>query len=287
MKRFSFIFLSLITLAVFVASAHGDMFYLALLGKKGDLDPDIQNAYDWAKANYETTFLFPAGGEFLDASGHARSLRGFSVVWWHQGRSEGPNAPSEGLPESFTDSKTMNAVKAYVEDGGSVLLTGEALAYVHDMGIEPMEARMLDIWGQEYTACALPTDEGKEHPIFKGFDKETAVCCADTSTSTTADFYNKPGEPEGVLLADSSTGAGKAGTERPIIEYTVGDGKIIVCGWRLTMWADDNNEFRSNLEQLTTNMLEYLKEMSAFMAVSPVSELPETWGKLKLEALQD
>ena len=57
MKRFGFTFLSLVTLAVFVASAHGDVFYLALLGEKGDLDPDIQDAYDWGKANYKTTFL--------------------------------------------------------------------------------------------------------------------------------------------------------------------------------------------------------------------------------------
>lgn len=276
MKRFSFIFLSLITLAVFVASAHGDVFYLALLGEKGKLDPDIQDAYDWGKANYKTTFLSPSGGEFLDNQQKTQRLRRFSVVWWHQGRSEGADAPSPGMPKSFTDSKTMDALRAYVKDGGSVLLTGEALAYVHDLGIEPIEPRMLDIWGAEYTACAVPTDEGEDHPIFKGFDKGTDICCADTSTATTADFYNKPGELAGVLLADASNK-----DERPIVEYTLGNGVIIVCGWRLTMWSDDNNKFRENLEKLTANMLDYLKEKSAFKAVSLTGKLADTWGKIK------
>lgn len=247
----------------------------------GDLDPDIQDAYDWGKANYKTTFLSPSGGEFLDNQQKTRNLRRFSVVWWHQGRSEGPDAPSEGMPKSFTDSKTMDAVLAYVKDGGSVLLTGEALAYVHDLDIEPMEPRMLDIWGAEYKGCAVPTDEGEDHPIFKGFDKGAAVCCADTSTATTADFYNKPGEPAGVLLADSSNGGPKVGSERPIVEYTLGSGVILVCGWRLTMWSDDNNKFRENLEKLTANMLDYLKEKSAFKAVSLTGKLADTWGKIK------
>ena len=71
--------------------------------------------------------------------------------------------------------------------------------------------------------------------------------------------------------------------ERPIVEYTLGNGVIIVCGWRLTMWSDDNNQFRENLEQLTANILDYLREKSAFKAVSTTCKLAATWGMLKLE----
>ena len=263
-----------------VSSAYAyENIQLGLLTANKELGPVAAAAYEWAADNYPITLLLvEQGGNFADDKGISRQLTKFATLWWHY-------SESQNIPDTFLDAKTQDAIKSYIESGGTLFLTALALHYVFDLGIETSgEPRKLGNLGNgtpQSPIGVVPTEESKNHSIFEGFDTSKVILLNSMAqVGFTSDFGNIPRVLTGKVLADKWRGALNP-QERPLVEYDFGKGKIIVLGHHDPTYTDEKSDEGKNLRQLTANIIRYLAQNSAFRAVKPHSKLSTSWGKVK------
>ncbi len=170
----------------------------------------------------------------------------FDVLWYHQG--DDPAAAT--LPESV-----VTDLMAYLEAGGVLLLSGAAGRLVNDLGIESTPLRVLGTTDAPYASGILVKDKYRSHPVFAGLDASRLILMTGLGGNALADFYDTPG-PHGELLAEGNAGLG----ERPLVEYTVGAGRVILVGWRLPDFTTAGDAHRPNIERFFGNILQYLAE---------------------------
>lgn len=225
------------------------------------MGPHNRAGWEAAQALGDAAILH-AGGEtgFVDAAGQARDLAAFDVVWYHQGDDIARTALYSGT--------ALAALHAYAENGGSVLLSGGALAMVAPLGLERQtrpQRHQLEHWRDP--AAMVPVESG--HPAFAGLqDDDGLIWLSRGGCPAVADFYW--GSPaEGMLLANSPRGV-----HRPLVEYTLGAGRVIVFGWHWPDCADAENPHRANLLKLTGNLLAYLADKAAWRPVVLRSDFP-------------
>jgi hypothetical protein len=237
---------------------------LGFLSAEEKLEPVAEGAYGLAEENYNTTLLIvEQGGEFSDSKANIHELSEFAVLWWHY-------SVSGTIPASFNDEKTKNAIRGYIESGGTMFLTAVALHYVFDLGIEPGEPRVFGPLGKPGRGVQ-PVETN--HPIFEGFNTSQLITLSDIDQpGSTSDFWNLAAGPIGTVLA-------KTGNERQLAEYIVGKGKIIVLGHHSPVYTDGGSE---NLKKLTINIIEHLASVSMFGApVEPLGKLAMPWAGIK------
>ena len=234
-------------------------------------------AYAWAQDNFKTTpLLVDKSGNFKNA-GTALQIEEFAVLWLFY-------TETNTLPEPFLTDATQKAILGYVEAGGSLYLSALALRYVFELDIEQGgDPRVFMPLGKDPPEIGIvPTADGKNHPVFEGFDTSKPIYLTSMAQAGfTSDFFNFGKDPEGTILGTKTRGGGAGGGERPFVEYEVGDGTIITLGHHNGVYTDAKSKEGDNLRNLTTNVLNYLGENSAFFAVEPNGKLAITWGDLK------
>ncbi|MBW7864973.1 MAG: SUMF1/EgtB/PvdO family nonheme iron enzyme [Candidatus Hydrogenedentes bacterium] len=244
--------------------------FLAAESALEEMGPHNLGGWESAKGLCDAVLLFAAeGGVFRDASGQEHGLGTFDAVWYHQGDSVALTALHGGAH--------LSALRAYVEGGGGVLLSGGALAVVDQLGLErDVRAQRHD--QEHYRDPAALVMVERAHPAFAGLKEEGGlVWLGRGGCRAVADFYwGGPGE--GMLLANTPRGV-----ERPLVEYGLGKGRIIVFGGRWPDYADQENPHRDNLLRLTKNLLAYLAAPDTWMPVRirtkfPALAHPETPG---------
>lgn len=225
------------------------------------MGPHNRAGWEVAQALGDAAILH-AGGEtgFVDEAGQARDLAAFDVVWYHQGDDIARTALYSGA--------ALAALRTYAESGGAVLLSGGALAMVAPLGLERQtrpQRHQLEHWRDP--AAMVPVESG--HPAFAGLqDDDGLIWLSRGGCPAVADFYW--GSPaEGMLLANSPRGV-----HRPLVEYTLGAGRVIVFGWHWPDYADAENPHRANLLKLTGNLLAYLADKAAWRPVVLRSDFP-------------
>ena len=135
----------------------------------------------------------------------------------------------------------------------------------------------------------VPTPEAKDHPIFKGKWEEEKGEAKEKITINSggypvySDFHGSggPKSKDSIILGKGDASSHSDTGEHPFVEYKYDEGSIILMGWRLPHWSKKENKFRSNLEQLTENIIEYLASRSAFAQVDAGMKIATTWGKVK------
>lgn len=166
-----------------------------------------------------------------------------AVLWWH--------SESLSVPTTMRAERTLAHLQAWIEQGGGLLLSGTALAYVADMGLEANRPRVGPP-GEDTVVAMVDPSPAPEHPIYAGFE-EGPIPVASAGHPAFADFY--PGRCEaGRVIGDAPGGAG----EQPLVEYAYGRGRVMVLGWRLPYYGLAGNTYAGNLSQLTRAMCEYL-----------------------------
>ena len=259
-----------------VYSADVTVGLLAGSNKLGEVE---EAAYAWAEDNFKTTtLLVDKSGKFKNDGGTALPLEQFAVLWMFY-------TETNALPEPFLAAPTVKEILDYVEAGGSIFLSALALRYVVELDVEGGgDPRVFGPLGKEPPEIGVvPTDKGKNHPVFKGFDTSKPVYLTSMAqVGFTSDFHNFGGtDPEGTILGTKTRGGGAGGGERPFVEYEVGDGIVITLGHHNGVYTDAKSKEGTNLRNLTTNVLNYLGENSGFFAVEPNGKLATTWGDLK------
>lgn len=225
------------------------------------MGPHNRGAWDSARGLSQATLLHARDtGEFLDESGQARELSDFDVVWYHQGDAIAYNFLYRGA--------SIAALRGYVANGGGLLLTGGALAVVDYLGLEPdVRAQRHEL--ENYRDPAPMVLVEKDHPVFAGLvEVDGLIGMSHGGCRAVADFY-WGGPAEGMVLANCPDGV-----RRPLVEYEVGAGRIVVFGWRWPDYADLGNPHRANLLALTSNLLTYLAAPDTWRPVVIRSKYP-------------
>ena len=195
------------------------------------------------------------GGKLVDQAGKPASLNRFAVVWYHQG----DDMARSGL--AF-DTKTLEALRKYVSDGGGLYLSGAALAMVHALRVEPVRPRLGGPGSDGGQAGLTPVVA--KHPIFRGLTLDgRQVRLSNRGYPAFSDFHGSGAPSKGMLLAAAAPNAG----ENPMAEYELGKGRIIAVGWRLPHYGHAPNPHRANLEKLTANILDYLAQPKTWQTV--------------------
>ncbi|MFP4502693.1 MAG: SUMF1/EgtB/PvdO family nonheme iron enzyme [Candidatus Hydrogenedentota bacterium] len=250
---------------VFVSvSAASEPVRIAFLAAEPTLDemgPHNRAAWaaagDWGEA---TLLLASAEHGFVDTAGDPHGLAGFDVVWYHQGDAIARTPMYRGAP--------LAAMRAFAKSGGGVLLSGGALAMVAQLGLEPdIRPQRHELGNFRDPAAMAPVEQ--DHPAFTGLREEDGVVWLSRGgCPAVADFYwGGPGE--GMVLANTP-----AGVQRPLVEYELGAGRVIVFGWHWPDYADRENPHRPNLLRLTANLLTYLARAESWKPVVIRSAFP-------------
>ena len=234
--------------------------FLAPEASSESLGPESQAAWQVAEKLIQATILFPAEeGTFANRQGQAVGLEEFQVIWHHQG-----DTPAQSGP--LYRSRTVRALRQYVDGGGGLFLSGAALAMIHTMGIEPLRPRTGGGGSDAYQAQLIA--ERRDHPIFAGlafegiFEGNTLIPLTNGGWPAYADFLGSGGPSSGMLLARANAGA-----ENPLAEYVSDRGRVIVLGWRAANYALSENAHRENLVRLTGNILAYLANRERWQEV--------------------
>ncbi len=257
-----------------VYSAEVTVGLLAGNNKLGEVEEAV---YAWAKDNFKTTTLVVDKSGNFKSEGTARQPEEFSVLWVFY-------TETDTLPEPFLADATTKVILDYVETGGGLFLSALALRYVVELDVEKGgDPRVFQPLGKDPPEIGVvPTADGKNHPVFDGFDTSKPIFLTSMQQNGfTSDFFNFGKDPEGTILGTKTRGGGAGGGERPFVEYEVGDGLLITLGHHNGVYTDAKSEEGDNLRKLTTNVLNYLGENSAFFAVDPNSKLAITWGAIK------
>jgi formylglycine-generating enzyme required for sulfatase activity len=208
----------------------------------------------------EATLLHAAEAGFVDDSGAARDLTGFDVAWYHQGDAIDRTSVYSG--------PRLAAIRDYAAQGGGVLLSGGSLAMVAQLGLEAeVRAQRRTLEKFRDPAAMVPVEH--KHPVFKGLKEEDSlIWLSQGGCPAVADFYwGGPGG--GMVLANTPQGV-----QRPLVEYQLGKGRVIVFGWRWPDYADAGSPHRPNLTRLTANLLGYLSNPTVWQPVIIRSDYP-------------
>ena len=224
----------------------------------GFIDPSLPKemprrnsaAFAFAKSVGKTTRMSPGdGGGWQTAGNEVCALEEFDVAWYHEGDDVGAASLSE---------KTRQDLLAYLKEGGSLLLSGAAGRLLNELAVETTPLRILGPTEAAFLTGIRVSPEHRSHPAFAGLDTTKPILLTSLGGNALADFYDTAG-PHGRLLAEGNAGQG----ERPLVEYSVGRGRVIFVGWRLPDFTTAGDPHRPNLERLFRNLLGYLARENA------------------------
>jgi hypothetical protein len=207
-------------------------------------------------------------------------LRGFSVVWWHDGDTD---------PGELADAEIEGLV-SYAEAGGSILLTGWAIRYATPMGLEDAVARQFGPEPDDGLNVGITvTDETVDLGLLDGLvNIDDGPPKVGDRVQVNSTGFPKSGDYFDTIWTNFTTIAGAWGPPAndwgdkiaAFGYWEAGAGRVFNMNWRLPNYHD-NNEDIAQLQQLTSNVIGWLEAESAFRAVDGSGKLPVTWGALR------
>jgi glycogen debranching enzyme len=215
-----------------------------------------------------------------------------NVLWWHYESSE--QIPSEAL-----DPNVLSALRAYVERGGSLLLSLSAAQYVVDLGFEEIRPNHIahGAWNQSSWAKDYPDIRGfasfQGHPIFSGLTNGVYTWNPTPESPHAAAVYDGISPKNGKCVAVERLYIKLNESWRIAHEYRVGKGRVLTVG-AFFYFAEQQHRFRAHLEKFAMNSLLYLAKQGKEKATywnfgertvqeesrplsSPVSKLNSAW----------
>jgi glycogen debranching enzyme len=183
--------------------------------------------------------------------GKIKELKDYDVIWYHQ-------VDSADLPAEITSKQVSGLLKQYVEQGGKLLLTMEAMKYLPDLGLEneaPSSARVEAFdhgFGRKRGLHAY-----RHHPVFQGLNGGSYIFSpkVDTTTRLIGYFGDKVPQNAKVVAVDWAY-INLAEDKKLMLEYSPGKGKVMGIG-AYTLFSM-NNYHREHLEMFMNNVLGYM-----------------------------
>ncbi len=270
MKNFIMVLVVIFCIFSLCNFAVSQMVKLAFIGDKATFGDHNKPALEWAEKTYGATLIDPGDVSKVD-------LTKYAVVWWHDGDND---------PTPLAAKSTIDALNAYIQKGGAVLLSAAAEKLATDLGIESGVPRIYGPGADNHAAGVTIRQDTANHPVWEGFDLKPGEQIQVTSVGypKSSDYWSLK-FIEAVTIGDCwETGSDWKETVGAFVEWNKGTGKGIVfgMGWRLPHWKNDNKDLKT-LEKLTSNVINYLAMKSLFFSVSPNGGATTTWAWLKAQ----
>jgi hypothetical protein len=263
------LFMSVCVISLFLGlsnSSYAQNFKLAFVGEEKSFGKHDEAAFKWAKEKLNTTLI-----SVSDLS--TKDLTAYAVIWWHEGDID---------PTPLMTDPIKKALLNYLQKGGSLLLSAAAEKLATELGIEKGIPRIYGPAVDAQEAGLTVRKDTENHPVWDGFKLKPG-----DRIKTTNVGYPKSSDYWSLKFVDAKTigdcwetGSDWQNTVGAFVEWPVNKGLAFGMGWRLPHWATDNKE-RPTLEKLTTNVLRYLADKSAFLAVKPEGKIATAWGRMK------
>lgn len=263
-----------------------------LVANDYNVSDDEKDAVAWFEKNYVEkglgNLVTPATIDELDIEDHA--------VCWVMCDRIGVELGWDKLPGGLADAETINALKAFTTDGGSLLLTNHATQLTVAVGrISDAYAPRIfgngeggqnpDVWGSQ---PVIGNTEGQiydhsEHPIYAGMNftagiYERSIYCfegagvkGDHNCMWDLNSYGLAPNPNVVKAWEDMTNSTVLGTWNHVVDYccagiidfaptTTFAGRILAIGLASYEWnIGGENQYKDQLEMFTSNCIGYLK----------------------------
>ncbi len=235
---------------------------------------DEKAAYNWFTDNFVDTKYI----SFADIQEGNVSFSDFAVIWWHY------DNDASDLPDIATNADVISAFENYYANGGSLFLSSWAVQYVASIGVAKDGKVANNMWNQNNSGTSsedwgLYVGDQVTHAIYKGLDlsgdNSDIVYLLSSGCSVKAHdaIWNFDWGDYGNNIAGWASASGATNlanfqwadnlTSRAVMwEYpsTEGSGATICIGTESYDWyvEDGTNSYSSNMEKLTSNILDYI-----------------------------
>jgi len=202
-----------------------------------DADPEQSTAYDWCESRFDG--VSRCRPDTFDPTE-------YDVLWWHRVDPVEPSAVSEDGP-----------LAGFVRDGGSLLLTLGAMTAVAPLGFDGVAPDAVG-W-EEVTEPTGPLWKQlfADHPMAAGFDTLRVHTRGAGPTMPYA-RYETVAPTDGDVLASTARGDHDAVSERSIVSWQPGEGRVVGIGSALSFRQPTHDVCRGNRETLVANALRFL-----------------------------
>ena len=182
-------------------------------------------------------------GTLVNRWGEPVDLSQFDVLWLHRA--------DVMLPDDspFASELFVATLKNFVERGQGLLLTGGGTLLLKQLELDAVTTAPVTFGDDRDQSGIKPLD--KSHPIFTNVDWDRGVhWLSNAAYPAYAIFQVTAGKP---------FGENPQSTAVPHLEYSLGQGKVLVAAWRIGAIYDKAPEgHRRNFEQFITNSCAYL-----------------------------
>lgn len=232
----------------------------------------------WAYENFTVAWFAPDGkGALRDEQKTLFNPTNFNAVWVHQLRYAAPAdgatpvEPGKALMPELVTETAVKAIKAYVDGGGGLVLTGIAGLYPIVLGIEktmPDRIREATYYPNGFTVGLAAGPGCDKHPLFKGLKLEGLYTGANfPNVNFVAECAWEKNNPSGTVVAcELDDVFGRIDEYAAVVEYGVGQGNILVLGGRavdftpgspLSLSGTSWHDLRDRVRQVLLNGLVY------------------------------
>lgn len=218
------------------------------LNSYSESSSEVKAAFDFLKGvrNFSSEYI-----TFTELRKHPGILKHFDLIWFHR-------FDSTAFSDKESDPKILRIIKEYLENGGNLLLTLDALKYIIPLDLETISPRdsvkscIDDGYGRK-----LGFHSFREHPVFSGLNGGAYIWIPvkDLSTRITG-YFGKIKPENGKVVGVDWDYIFLREESKLLLEYQHGKGKVIAIG-AYTHYSEPNFN-RGHLELFTTNVFSYL-----------------------------
>ncbi len=194
--------------------------------------------------------LHPIKVTFNQLKNNSQILKTFNVLWYHR-------PDSSALTNSETDADFLRNLKNYVEHGGSLLLTLDAVKLLVPLGLEKQEPEVKYVQAiDEGYGRKLGLHSFRSHPVFEGLNGGAYIWAPLSDGKVRQLGYFGNSVPEGKAVAVDWAYITLKEDSKLMLEHKLGKGKILSVG--TYTFFNPPNQNRLQLEAFTKNCLKYL-----------------------------
>ena len=228
-----------------------------LVARAADGKPDAGS--DMARETVErlikVTAIQPTpDGRFVDQAGVEVAPERFGMIWCHDDETS--------QKSTIFSPRTLQTLRRFSSAGHGLLLSGGAVALAGPLGIDTVRLQPLDFGNDRAQAGLIPL---AGHPAFQGADLDRGVLWMTNAVFPAfAEFHPLASPARGMILAQTP-----GGPENPLLEYPLGQGRVIVLGWRFgRLYNDAPAPYRRNFEHLASNLVRYLGDARSWLPLA-------------------
>ncbi|MDO8549802.1 MAG: DUF4960 domain-containing protein, partial [Ignavibacteria bacterium] len=229
-------------------------------------DLEVAAAYDFLQKNFAQT----QSVTFSKIKSESNILNRFTIIWYHR-------PDSSSLSNEEIDPEVIMALKIFLENGGRLLLTLDAMKLVVPLGLETTEPQVNHVNAvDEGYGRKLGLHSFRSHPIFHGLFGGAYIWAPFEDQVNRQNGYFGESIPKGKVIAVDWSYITLKEDSKLVLEYDFGKGKVLAIG-SYTFYSPENQN-KQHLQLFTKNCFEYLNG-------SDLNEIPRFWNYNKLQVL--